>query len=243
MASPFDRVGAALLPAEGLSALSPVRVGGDVTVVVSGPKVWISWTPGAEQIWRLLLAVPGAEFFEQKDGLWHSLGHSLPRFDLPPTSEPRRLDAVLFPSPASPEPSPAFAGPPIAIRLAPSDWIQPTRAIRADFAALLQWIERAPTAELGVRVARWGDRVMVRGERLPRLPDAERFWGNRVWLPLGFRAEPDLPETALRAASDISLGEILLLTENGAEAIPEDVFQPLTCAAARLFAHNAQAGV
>ncbi len=85
---------------------------------------------------------------------------------------------------------------------------------------------------------------MVRGERLPRLPDAERFWGNRVWLPLGFRRpEPDLPETALRAASDISLGEILPLTENGAEAIPEDVFQPLTGAAAPLFAHNAQAGV
>jgi hypothetical protein len=70
------------------------------------------------------------------------------------------------------------------------------------------------------------------------VPDAQRFWGERVLTPLGFRPEPELPETALRAAAEVSLGELLVLTESGAEAIPEDAFAPLTRAAMRRGANH-----
>jgi hypothetical protein len=104
----------------------------------------------------------------------------------------------------------------------------------------MAWAEQAPAANLSAcRAARCKERVILRGDRLPPLPDAERFWGGRVWLPLGYRAEPDLPETALRAAAEVSLGEILLVTRDGAEAIPEQAFEPLTRSAARLLALQA----
>jgi hypothetical protein len=240
MASPFDRVGAAFLPVDGLAALAAVRVRGDVSIVTAGPNAWVTWLPGVEQVWQRLLAVPGAEFFEHRNGHWYPLGQSLPRFDLPPRGEPRRLDAVLFPSPLQPAPPGEFQGAPVTLRLAPSDIARPTVAIRVPIANLIPWAEQAPSAELSAcRAARCGERVILRGDKLPAVTDAERFWGGRVWLPLGFRAEPDLPETAIRAAAEASLGEILLITEDGAEAIPEDAFQPLTRSAARLLALKA----
>lgn len=237
MASPFDRVEAALLPADGLAALSSVRVRDGVSVIKTGTKIWATWPAGTEQVWQLLLSVPSTEFFELRDGRWYQLGHSLPRFDLPPYGESGRLDTLLLPSPLKPALASEIKISPMALRLVPSDRLQPTAALRVDISNLLPWVERAPSAELAAcRAARFGKRLVLRGEKLPALTDAERFWGNRVWLPLGFRAEPDLPETALRAAADMSLGEILLITDSGPEAIPEDAFRPLSRAAARILA-------
>src|SRR5262249_55019067 len=85
-----------------------------------------------------------------------------------------------------------------------------------------------------VRAARCGDRLLLRGDRLPAIPAAERFWGGRVLVPLGFRVEPDLPETAIRAAAGGSLNEMLILTADGAGAGREEGFAPLTRAGARL---------
>ena len=240
MASPFDHVGAAFLPADGLAALAAVRVRGDVSIVTAGPNAWVTWPPGVEQVWRRLLAVRGAEFFEHRDGHWYPLGQSLPRFDLPPRGEPRRLDAVLFPSPLQAAPPGEFQGVSVALRLAPSDIARPTVAIRVTIANLIPWAEQAPAADLSAcRAARCDERIILRGDKLPAVKDAERFWGGRVWLPLGFRAEPDLPETATRAAAEVSLGEILLITHAGAEAIPEQAFEPLTRSSARLLARQA----
>jgi hypothetical protein len=61
----------------------------------------------------------------------------------------------------------------------------------------------------------------------------ERFWGDRVLVPLGFRAEPDWPEGALREAANVGPDELLVLTENATEAIPADAFGPLTRGAVR----------
>jgi len=68
---------------------------------------------------------------------------------------------------------------------------------------------------------------------LPSIRDAERFWGDRVLIPLGFRSDPDWPESALREAAQVGRNEILILTENAAEAIPANAFRPLTRAAIR----------
>ena len=99
------------------------------------------------------------------------------------------------------------------------------------------WVDRATTRELAsVQAARHGERVLLRGDRLPAIANAERFWGDGVLRPLGFRVEPDLPETAIRAAAAVSLNELLVLAADGAEAIPYEAFTPLTRAAARLAA-------
>lgn len=52
-------------------------------------------------------------------------------------------------------------------------------------------------------------------------------------IPLGFRPEPDWPESALREAANVGPQETLVLFEDGAEVIPADVFRPLTRAAIR----------
>ena len=70
-------------------------------------------------------------------------------------------------------------------------------------------------------------------DQLPATPGADRFWGDRVLIALGFRSNPDWPESALREAAQVGRNEILILTENAAEAIPANAFRPLTRAAIR----------
>ena len=36
---------------------------------------------------------------------------------------------------------------------------------------------------------------------LPLLPESVRYWGSELLVPLGFRAEPDLPEAAIRGVA------------------------------------------
>src|SRR5262245_6653050 len=103
MPSPLDRAAAALLPREGLAALAGVRCRDDVQVIVDGERAWATWPAGTEAVWRELLAVPGVVFFERRDGHWHALGRRLPRFDVPPSGEPRPLDALLVPAPVHAE--------------------------------------------------------------------------------------------------------------------------------------------
>jgi hypothetical protein len=232
---PLDHTAAALMPASGLAALAAVRCRADVTVILVDDRAWVTWPPGDAAVWHRLLAVPGVRFFEERDGAWYELGHRVPAFDLPPTGDAKPFDRVLFPAPLATEPAPPFAEPPVPLRLVPSDQIHATTALRTTLAAIQPWADRATTAELtAVRAARCGGRVLLRGDRLPVIPDAERFWGDRVLAPLGCRVEPDLPETAIRAAAGVSLSEVLILTAAGVEAVPEGAFAPLTRAGVRI---------
>ena len=234
MPTPLDRAGAALIPAEGLSALAAVRCHGDVAVVLSGDRAWVTWPPGDAAVWHRLLAVPGVMFFEEREGRWYELGCRLPTFDLPPSQDAKPLDRVLLPAPLAADAAPPFAESPVPLRIVPSDQLHPTTALRTTLSALQAWVDGATTQELAaVRAARCGERVLLRGEPLPAIPGAERFWGDRVLVPLGFRVEPDLPETAIRAAAEVSLNEKLIITADGAEAVPEEAFAPLTRAGAR----------
>ena len=78
-----------------------------------------------------------------------------------------------------------------------------------------------------------GDVVLL-GDKLPLLPGATRYWGQSVFLPLGFRPEPNLPESALREALELSADEIALLDADGVEAIERSLFAKLKRAAVRL---------
>lgn len=77
-------------------------------------------------------------------------------------------------------------------------------------------------------------RILLLGDRLPPLPDAERFWGSRVLVPLGCRPEPALPESALVEALGLQVGEIAVHDGTRIDVLPGDALQPLTRAGIRL---------
>jgi hypothetical protein len=235
MHSPFDRVSAAWLPQLHLKFLAGARCRTDVAVILSGDRAWVTWPAGNEDVWQALLPAPDCEFYEERDGLWIRLGHRLPKSGFPPQGEFKNLDAILFPAPAQAELAPTRTLAPVRLQLIPTEEIRATAALRCSVNDLQAWAEQATTKQLAdCQAACCEDKVLLRGTRLPAVPGAERFWGSRVWIPLGLRPEPNLSETALRAAAEVSLGEILLLTPQGAETIPEDAFAPVTRAGLRL---------
>lgn len=235
MSLPLDRAGAALVPLNGLAALAGQRARRDVRITAAGDLVWVTWPPGESAVWQSLQSAPQVTFFEERAGQWYVVGSSLPRFDVPPDGESLPLDAAIVPGPIAAIPPPRESLTPVRLRIVRGDAPRPATAMRARLTELRPWIETATSAALhACRVALQGDRVMLLGPGLPVLPQAERFWGERVLVPLGMRPDPDLPETALRGAADVALDELLVLTESGAEAVPESAFQPLNRAAFRI---------
>ena len=63
-------------------------------------------------------------------------------------------------------------------------------------------------------------------------PSAERFLAAAE--ALGFRAEPDLPASAIRRAAGARPDELGVLDEDGIELIPHAIFKPLSRAAIRM---------
>jgi hypothetical protein len=107
--------------------------------------------------------------------------------------------------------------------------------MRCGLAALSAWAETIPSSRFrSLRAAIAGDVVMLLGLRLPSIVEGERSWGTKVLVPLGFRAEPNLPDAAIRRALGVAAEEILLLAPGGFEVIPNHVFRPLTLAGIRL---------
>jgi hypothetical protein len=76
--------------------------------------------------------------------------------------------------------------------------------------------------------------VLLLGNHLPPLPGAERFWGARVLIPLGYRPEPALLESALLEVLHLMADELAVWTLDGAEVLPRSALQPLTRSAVRL---------
>lgn len=231
---PLDRARAALLPVAGLAVLAGQRCRDDVLILVDGGRAWLTWPAGDRQIWEALLGAAGAEFFESREGHWYQLDHRMPRFDVPPPGEPRRLDAMILPTAVHSVRGAVVARTRAALELVPSSRPRPVSAIRLPLAEIVAWAEAAPSAALSaLRGAVGRGRVLVRGECLPPLA-GERFWGERVLAPLGLVPAPGVAETALREAAGVSLNELLVLTREGAEAIAESAFEQLSRARLRL---------
>jgi hypothetical protein len=230
---PLDACRAARLPVAGLAALAPLRATGGMHVVL-GEFVWVSWDRSRPEVTGALLSVPAVELFEPRDGRWFRLGEHLPAFDVPPAGTPMPLDRAVVPAGfAAAEPGERELKR-LPLRPIPSDLHRPTSAIRSSVATLQAWAEAATTAEIvGVKAARCGEVAWLLGSKLPALVGAERFSGDRVLVPLGFRPDPDWPEAALREAANVGPDELLVLTEAGTEAIPADAFQALTRGAIR----------
>jgi hypothetical protein len=217
----------------GLAALAPLRAAGGVRIIVDD-RAWVAWDAPRPDVVAAVLAVPGAELFEPRDGRWVRPGDRLPAFDVPPPGDPIPLDRAVIPGPfAAMEPGDRELKR-VPLRLVGSDVPRPTSAVRCSLAALQTWADAATTAEVtAVKAARSGGIAWLLGSRLPALPGSERFWGDRVLIPLGFRAEPDWPEASLREAANVGPDELLVLTEEATEAIPTEAFRPLTRGAVR----------
>jgi hypothetical protein len=217
----------------GLAALAPLRAVSGVRVIV-GDLTWVTWDAPRPDVVAAVLAIPGVELFEPRDGRWYRPGDRLPVFTVPPPGDPIPLDRAVIPGPfAAMEPGDREL-PQMPLRLMRSDVPRPTSALRCSLAAVAAWADAATTAEISaVKAAQSGEIAWLLGSHLPALSGAERFWGDRVLIPLGFRAEPDWPEAALREAANVGRDELLVLTEEGTEAIPREAFRPLTRGAVR----------
>jgi hypothetical protein len=225
----------ARLGAAALSRLAPLRACPELRVLLRGDEAWLYWPAGDAELARTLLALDGAELFAWREGQWFRPGRHLPCFEVPPGDEARPLWSVLSPAPFEP----ALPGPchwqPVPLRLVPCDRPRPCTLLRVGLADLGRWADQATSHQLACLVAaRDLDRVLLRAvkSRLPALA-GQRFWGQRVLLPAGWRAEPELPEGVLASVLGLGPDELGLLTQEGAEVIPLAAFAPLTRAGVR----------
>jgi hypothetical protein len=158
----------------------------------------------------------------------------LPAFDVPADSDARPLPSVLFPAPVKAEASAARTWSPVPLILVRDGLPRPATTLRGALTELGRWADGATSRWLeGLSAAIREEEVLVRGERLPPVVGAERFWGSRVLVPLGFRPEPALAESVLAAALGLSADELAVLGEDEVEVVLGLSFGPLTRAGLR----------
>jgi hypothetical protein len=235
MPTPLDEVCAATLPSESLSSFGELRARRDLLVLVRAERAWAFWPAGDADVTRAVLALTGAQLFARREGLWYRLGQHLPAFDVPAPDEARPIANVLFPAPLQPEGPPQRISDKVGARLVRDDRPRPATALRCVLAELGRWADSATSYQLaGLQAAVRGGQALVRGARLPALAAAERFWGQTVLVPLGFRAEPALGEAVLSAALGLAAGEVAIWGAEGAEVVAGSAFAPVTRAGVRL---------
>jgi hypothetical protein len=234
MNSPLAEVCCASFPAESLAWLAPLRVHAGIRVRTFGERAWLWWTSGDEVVLQRVLALHDVAVFGRREGRWYRPGQHLPAFDVPSEEGARPLLHVLTPAPVQPDyGAPSLRA--LALRLVPDGCPRAAWALGCTLADLAGWADQATSRQLAMLTAvRSGPRVLLRGERLPPLLEAERYWGRTILIRLGFRPEPEVSEGVLRQALRLQDEEIALLGANGFEAIDARRFQPLTRAGVRL---------
>ncbi len=231
----LQEVCCASFPADELAALAEVRCVPGVRVALAGERAWLCWQAGDERILRRALPIHGIELYFPRDGRWYRLGHHLPVFAFPADLNYRPLYEVLTPAPVQPIPVPCWDGAPFSLGLAADDRPCPTTSLACDHTTLANWADSVPAVRLRkLHVVHRDGRILLLGDRLPLLPSSERFWGQRVLVPLGFRLDPALPETFVVQALGLADDELLLMRAEKGEVLSRSLFEPLTRAGLRL---------
>jgi hypothetical protein len=227
-------IGCASLPAASLPWLASLRVRPGLRVRLLGDRAWIWWPAGDAVVLPRVRSLHGVEVFERREDRWYRPGQHLPVFDVPSDAEAKSLLEFLTPAPVQPEfGSPAFA--PLTLRLVRDGRPWPATALCCALDDLAEWAEQTTSKQLAQLTAlRTNHLVLLRGQRLPPLPNAPRYWGHTVLIPLGFRPDPEASEAVLREALRLQPDEIALVGPNGFEVIDARHFQPLTRASVRL---------
>jgi hypothetical protein len=235
MATPLDDVCGACLPLTALVALAEVRCSPYVEVAIVEDRAWVRWPSDNEEMLRRLLPVRGAELFCCRGGLWYRFGSRLPSPGWPSAAAVKPLHHILIPAPVAAEPREEDAWRRCGLTLVREERPRLATALRSDLVELGRWAERATSAQLtALEGAVCQEKVLVRGGVLPPMLRAERYWGSRVLTPLGYRAEPALPEGGLLEALGADESEVAVLRDGDAELVPAGAFAPLTRAGVRL---------
>src|SRR4051794_11822569 len=99
-----DPFRAARIPAPALATLADLRREPGIGVIADGEHAWVRWEAGDPRLVLRLMAIPGAELFTLRDGLWYPAGGRLPRFGLPlDDAEAIPLHRAVTPRPVHPE--------------------------------------------------------------------------------------------------------------------------------------------
>ncbi len=234
---PWADVTAARLPASALAHLAAVRDRPGVRVDVLDELAWVTWTNHHAEVIACLLPAAGVEFYVRRGKEWFRFNSRVPTSDRPPDGAGRPLDAVLVPERLEarrPDTTPLRK---LAVRIVRGGGLHPTTALMCTLVELLRWVETATTLDLtSLSAAHNGERVLLRGEKLPIIPGATRYWGSAVLIPLGFRTEPELSAGILRVVVGAQTGDVVVFDETAVAVIPDLAFAPLTRVGVRLAA-------
>jgi hypothetical protein len=244
MPSPLEHVCRARVPVSALGALGELRRTAGIRVTPTGDdaSAWVDWEAGNAAVLRRVLPVTGVELYTRRDGLWYRLGARLPSFGVPAEADGASMPLARAVTPRPVQPLPPASAPcaPARLGLARQSAPRPATALRCTLAALAQWAEQATTAQLGALEGAWtseveggGGLVLILGRRLPPIA-GDRFWGERLLVPLGLRPEPELSERAVLRALGVGEGALVVLEADGYEVMARSVFEPLGRARIRL---------
>ena len=189
------------------------------------------------------------ELFTERGGTWYRLGEHLPAFGVPfrPGDDGAGLDRLLIPGRLSAQRASGQFADPLWVGMVPEAGQRgrPATALRCSLAAISVWAEEATSRELCRLRAAWRQgaagslaeaEVFVLGEpgELPHLAESMRYWGTDLLVPLGFRADPDLPAEAIRGAVGAGAEDLVVIDAAGIELVDREAFEPLSRAGIRL---------
>lgn len=237
--SSLKRVGLASVPLTELRVLAGLRAEPGVMVTVLRDRAWVRWSPESVAVLQRLLPVPGLCLWERREDRWYGPGQHLPGFDVPEELEHGGLSLVraIMPEPVRPTTAPVTDPEAIRLRLVREDRVRPATALRCALESLERWASQATTAELArLTAARAGATALVRGLAVPPIAGAERFWGDRLLIPLGFCADPALSEAALLRILEVERDTLAILDERGLELVPAATLRVVTRSGVRLAA-------
>lgn len=237
--TPQGRDCLASLPVAWLDALAALRTRPDILVTLRADRAWVRWPAVDDGVADLLRPVPGVRLYAAGGPPWRLLGRTLPDFQVPEDVADAgiALDRVLIPAPfrASPPGSSTFN--PTRLRIVADSEVRPATALRCRLHELAAWAAWVPSRRFAPLTVAWaGETVVVRGEGLPEIVGARRFWGDRVLAPLGSRPEPGLREDVWLRLLGVGVEAVVLMDEDGIESIPAAAFGAMTRAGVRLAA-------
>jgi len=235
----WTEVSAARMPMAGLLAFAAIRNRSGITIQRDENDVWVIFPAGDAEVLRCLRPVIGVQFLARRGSSWLQFGKRVPTVEKTRLLGGLPLDKAIFPTSLAADPPIDSPIMPVPIRIVRGGSIEAATAVRTNVESLAHWADAATTSELVVvRGARCGSEAVLLGQRLPMLAGAQRYWGKRILVPLGFCSDPELPEALLLEACGAANDEIVLLDFGGASMIAESAFEPLTRAGLRLAARE-----
>ena len=229
-----SQIARARVPLFALPLLARLRCRPGIRISFHEGHVWLHWPRDDDSVGAQLAPIAGVQFFVEHQGKWYAIGSRLPAHDLPATEPSLPLDQILLPPSEQRRPPEPLPMEPIKVRLVADDLSRPTSALLCSLAVLVDWADRVPSAQIEeLRGAISESRVLLQGVNLPLLAGNQRFWGERVLVPLGMRCDPVVGEADLLEAWGAEPEELVLFDGAQAEVCSSQALMPLSRAGIR----------